>query len=292
MFRWIIGGVSLALLGGSVGFGQAPVGQTPVGQTLTTEQSIAAKLQQGPFVLLRGMYAGDKLRFDDQGNLTGTTELMPLSLSAIHVDEVRLSGSKVEVKGTREGLEFLPPENPEDALVVTAAPWLQERVSITIARDKRNDQALDAAVDRVFAPGLDDPLAQSAPEYWRPWLHHYLHRDDPAADLRTVIEQRGESCSAEGLRPPRQTTPMADPQFSDAARRAVYGGRVVLHMTVDSNGEPQKIFLVRPLGMGLDENAVEAARRTRFVPATRDGQPVACEVNMQMSFRIRGGYRP
>lgn len=283
MARWIAGWVSLALAGGSAVFAQ----------TAMTEQSLLAKLQQGRFVVLRGMYAGDKLRFDRQGNPMGRTDLMPFSLSAMHVDQVRLTGSKLEVRGVREGLEFLPPESPGAALTLTAAPWHQEPVTITIERDRKDDQALAAAVDKVFAPGLDDALAAAAPEYWQPWLHHYLHRDDPAARLRTVIQQREDGpCGAPGVRPPRQIRPIPFPEFSDAARRAAYGGVVLLHMTVDRDGAPQNIFIVRPLGMGLDEQAVDAARRYQFIAATRGGEPVACELNMEMSFRPGGGYRP
>ena len=241
MVRRIVGWALLAAAGGAAALGQAAV----------TEQSIAAKLQQAPFVALRGMYAGDKLRFDRLGNPIGRVETMPFSLSAVHVDAVRLSGSKLEVRGIREGLEFLRPQSPGEALTVTAAPWHQGPATITIERDRKNDQALAAAVDKVFAAGLDDALADAAPEIWQPWLRHYLHRDDPAAMLRTIIQQRGDGpCGGSGVRPPRQITPVVEPEYSDAARRAVYGGVVLLHMTVDRHGEPQKIFIFRPWAWG------------------------------------------
>jgi len=36
--------------------------------------------------------------------------------------------------------------------------------------------------------------------------------------------------------------------------------------------------------MGLDERAVEAARRWKFKPATKDGKPVAAKVTLEIEF--------
>jgi TonB family protein len=38
--------------------------------------------------------------------------------------------------------------------------------------------------------------------------------------------------------------------------------------------------------MGLDEKAIEAVSTWRFQPATHNGQPVAVEVNVEVSFRL------
>ena len=43
-------------------------------------------------------------------------------------------------------------------------------------------------------------------------------------------------------------------------------------VTVGPDGRPRDIRLMRSLGMGLDEKAIEAVRKWRFDPARRDGQ--------------------
>jgi periplasmic protein TonB len=77
-----------------------------------------------------------------------------------------------------------------------------------------------------------------------------------------------------------------DPEFSDEARRAKYQGVCVVSLVVDAQGNPQRVAVVRHLGMGLDEKAVEAVKQYKFKPATLQGKPVPVEVNIEVNFRI------
>ncbi|HEY0785667.1 MAG TPA: energy transducer TonB [Acidobacteriaceae bacterium] len=77
-----------------------------------------------------------------------------------------------------------------------------------------------------------------------------------------------------------------DPEFSDEARRAKYQGVVVISLIVDAQGNPQHIHVVRQLGMGLDEKAVEAVKQYKFKPALKDGKPVAVEINIEVNFQL------
>jgi bla regulator protein blaR1 len=77
-----------------------------------------------------------------------------------------------------------------------------------------------------------------------------------------------------------------DPEYTEKARRAKYQGICVLALIVDEEGNPQRVQVVRHLGMGLDKKAVEAARQYRFKPATLRGKPVPVEVNIEVNFRI------
>jgi len=45
-------------------------------------------------------------------------------------------------------------------------------------------------------------------------------------------------------------------------------------------------LVVKPLGFGLDEEAVKAARKIKFQPATKDGKPVSIVKRVQYSFSI------
>jgi len=77
-----------------------------------------------------------------------------------------------------------------------------------------------------------------------------------------------------------------DPKFSNKARHAKYQGICVLSLIVDKDGKPQDIHVVKKLGMGLDEKAVEAVRQYRFKPAYYKGHPVAVQINVEVNFRI------
>jgi protein TonB len=47
-----------------------------------------------------------------------------------------------------------------------------------------------------------------------------------------------------------------------------------------------RVRLDRALGDGLDENAMEGVKNWRFIPATRNGQPVAVAMNVEVAFNL------
>jgi periplasmic protein TonB len=57
-------------------------------------------------------------------------------------------------------------------------------------------------------------------------------------------------------------------------------------LIVDAQGNPQRVQVVRHLGKGLDQKAVQAVRQYRFKPAMLHGEPVAVEVNIEANFRL------
>jgi periplasmic protein TonB len=76
-------------------------------------------------------------------------------------------------------------------------------------------------------------------------------------------------------------------EFSDEARRAKYQGVCLVSLIVDAQGNPQNIKVVRALGMGLDEKAIEAIKQYRFKPAMKDGRtPVPVPITIEVDFRL------
>jgi len=75
-------------------------------------------------------------------------------------------------------------------------------------------------------------------------------------------------------------------EFSDEARRAKYQGVVMVSFIVDTQGRPQNPRVVRALGMGLDEKAIEAVKKYRFRPAMKDGKPVPVEISVEVTFTL------
>jgi TonB family protein len=78
----------------------------------------------------------------------------------------------------------------------------------------------------------------------------------------------------EGVQYPRQAL---DEGFREAAQ-------VVLTLTVDATGVVSGVVVTEGAGHGLDEAAVEAARKLEFEPATRDGKPVAARIRFVYRF--------
>jgi len=77
-----------------------------------------------------------------------------------------------------------------------------------------------------------------------------------------------------------------EPPYSEEARKAKYQGTVVLWIVVDAQGGVTDAKVVKPLGLGLDERAVETVRTWKFTPAKRAGTPVPVRVMVEVTFRL------
>jgi TonB family protein len=76
------------------------------------------------------------------------------------------------------------------------------------------------------------------------------------------------------------------PQYTDQAKKAKLNGIVLLSLVVDAQGLPQNVRVVRGVGMGLDEKAIEAVKQYKFKPAMENGEPVPVQLNMEVNFKI------
>jgi TonB family protein len=77
-----------------------------------------------------------------------------------------------------------------------------------------------------------------------------------------------------------------EPEFSEEARKAKYQGVVVLTIVVGTDGRVYSPRVLRSLGMGLDEKAVEGVKTWKFDAAKKDGHPVAVEMNVEVAFNL------
>jgi TonB family protein len=77
-----------------------------------------------------------------------------------------------------------------------------------------------------------------------------------------------------------------EPDYSDEARRAKVEGVVTIYFEVNERGLPQNLRIFRPLGMGLDEKAIEAVLKWRFRPGYKDGKPVTVTSQIVITFRL------
>lgn len=74
-------------------------------------------------------------------------------------------------------------------------------------------------------------------------------------------------------------------EYSAEAKAAGISGSVLISLQVDEQGIPTHIHVVRGVGNGLDEKAVEAVTRYHFKPATENGKPVVVAMNIEVQFK-------
>lgn len=77
-----------------------------------------------------------------------------------------------------------------------------------------------------------------------------------------------------------------EPEYSEEARKAKWQGTVILSLVVDEMGKAVRIQVTKPLGLGLDQKAIEAVEKWRFKPGMKDGKPVPVIASVEVSFRL------
>ncbi len=63
-------------------------------------------------------------------------------------------------------------------------------------------------------------------------------------------------------------------------------GRVYLQIIVDENGNAQNPEVLRDIGGGCGEAAVEAIKKVKFTPGKQDGKAVKVKYSLPVTFRI------
>jgi TonB family protein len=76
------------------------------------------------------------------------------------------------------------------------------------------------------------------------------------------------------------------PLYAPEARRLKIEGEVLVELLFAASGEARVLRVVRGLGHGLDENAIEAAHAIRFRPAKRGGEPTDSTAIVHIIFQL------
>ncbi len=76
------------------------------------------------------------------------------------------------------------------------------------------------------------------------------------------------------------------PEYSAEAREHKHEGVVVLRVEVGPDGRVSHVKVQNPLGMGLDEKAMDAVRQWVYKPALKNGRPVAVQFDLSINFRL------
>jgi len=86
-------------------------------------------------------------------------------------------------------------------------------------------------------------------------------------------------------KPERLYAPL--PAFTPAARHLRRQGRIILEAVIDKEGAVVDAKILKGLGFGLDESALETVSSWRFTPARRNGRAIAVIYNLVINFELR-----
>ena len=75
--------------------------------------------------------------------------------------------------------------------------------------------------------------------------------------------------------------------YTEIARRAGVEGTVFIEARIDKNGNVVDAFVKKGLGAGLDEEALNAVKLTKFVPGKQRGKPVNVKMTIPVKFVLK-----
>jgi TonB family protein len=249
---------------------------------------------QGKVLTLRHFYEGKRLVFHTDGSLAGRADVGPWTVDGqIFIQTIAVKGRQLQIRGRRvclvfdsrkepprDVLEWLKESNADDRNKREGAFWAKD-VDIAIYLDSKNpdEAALKAAMNAVFlAPG--ESMSDIVPDIWRGYFEKEgggLRKSSYSGVVYTF--KKGE------ISPPRRISGQ-EPEFSEDARIAKYQGTMVISLVIDPSGTATDLAIVTPLGLGLDEKAVEAVRAWKFEPGIKDGHPVAVKTMVEVDFHL------
>jgi protein TonB len=107
------------------------------------------------------------------------------------------------------------------------------------------------------------------------------------AEAKTLVEPKKPSSSAcdEAASKPKLLG-IEPPQYTEDARAAAIEGKVRVEVVIDAAGHVKSVKVLEPLGHGLDEAALAAARTASFEPALRCGKPVSATIAFGIRFAL------
>ena len=138
-----------------------------------------------------------------------------------------------------------------------------------------DDAAIAAVRQSQFEPGTWN--GGPVPAYMSVWV--------PFGAL-DQLPFPGDSAYSRKIITPPVSLNNINAEFSDEARRKRIDGIVLVAVTVSDQGLPVNAHVVRGVGYGLDEKALESVRKYRFRPAMLNGVPVSVPITVEVSFRL------
>lgn len=140
-------------------------------------------------------------------------------------------------------------------------------------------EQLESAVNRIFAPGLDARMIAQMPDYWRYFYQAQIdHKSIEPTDPNIVRP-------GPGIEGPRLLKNLVA-SSNDYAQKSQVAGIASYKVILDPDGKPMAVAVFRPIGFGLDENAVAAIQKSKFSPAMKEGKPAMSVVDVDVLFRI------
>ena len=139
---------------------------------------------------------------------------------------------------------------------------------------------------RAYGAPIDDPRIATFVHYLS------LKKKDGAIEVSEAVQSGAFDSPLERIVTGKQADTKArliskpEPGYTGQAKGEQITGTVILKVVFASNGTVTNIRVVQGLPGGLTEKCIEAARKIKFIPATKDGKPVSMWMQLEYNFNL------
>jgi hypothetical protein len=198
-------------------------------------------------------------------------------LVTITIERERVVKTKKEKTG-KHGKGATSPVNPSSGAQAEAAA-VNPPAPSKEGNQTRANRELRTAIQTVLAPELDEKMVAAMPDFWQRYFQAMASKtdfkpSDPAVLRPNAVDRKARLLST------------FEPPSNEFAQNAGVVGMAQYHVVVGPDGKAGEIAVARPIGFGLDENAVDSIRKAAFEPAMKDGKPVPVMLDLLVQFRI------
>jgi TonB family protein len=220
---------------------------------------------------VRVPFTGSTEKFDSSGQPAKAPKKGQwVTYGGIYLEKINVDRDTLRLEGPR----VMITSQTKDGKPVLLKLEKSLKIEIHLDQPLQSAEDAEAMLGHIFY--LDPAEAEK-------YLNPEIRRYDSVA--KGPIHHVGKDGVKDGVKAPKPIyTP--EPEFSEEARKAKFQGMVHLSITVDETGNVSRVRLERPLGMGLDDNAMQRVKTWRFDPGRLEGQPVAVELRIEVSFNL------
>jgi TonB family protein len=236
------------------------------------------------------------LQFGADGKLVEDAKVGPWTVDGqVEVKSVVLVDRTLKIQGRRVWLFFDPfrrqfrdiaSVRPGDKTANLFCPetWKEVadhpvEIDLELASDFPDCKEISLAMEAIFL-NPSESLVDVIPGFWRSYFAEKNGETQAESEFSEDSNRVGDGVSAP------KPLEVINPQFSEAARQAGFGGTITLSLVVDKDGNPKDIQVVDPAGLGLEEESVEAAQHWKFRPGQKEARPVNVQIQVETGFNL------
>lgn len=262
-------------------------------------EDILKKQLVGNIVTLRGFYKGDLLEYDPSGQPRFKADFGPWTLyGKLSPTDVSINGDKLAIDGIRLLVAWRQGSGGTRHLKYIRAGRIL--IEVRLDDQHRDEASIQHVLARIFLNPADN-LSELVPEHWQRFLSRDTKNietiDTDASLAREPLAHGMPTPGGEKRLPTRIRVSQGvsqgimwkkvQPEYPAIAKAARLEGDLIFWVVINKEGAISYMSVALPLGLGVEESAIEAVSQWKYRPYILNGTPVEVETTITVKYELR-----